>query len=104
VPASVSPDDLTRRGVGESGDVDDGGDGGDVDAVAFVARRGGLEDELEEGVVAALCGGAPHLLAVGVGCGLLGAVALAGASVDGVADDFAGFGGEVGVAAPGPVE
>ena len=44
------------------------------------------------------------LVAVGVGCGFLGAVDLAGAAVDGVADDLAGFGGEVGVAAPRAVE
>jgi hypothetical protein len=44
-----------------------------------------LEEELEQGVVAALRGGALDLGAVGVGFGLLGAVDLAGAAVDGVA-------------------
>ncbi len=54
--------------------------------------------------MAALRGGGLDLGAVGVGFGLLGAVHGAGAAVDGVADDLAGFGGEVGVAAPGAVE
>ena len=99
MPASVSPTISVAfvSAVGEFGDVDDRGDGGDVDAVAGVTGGGGLREELVQGVVAALRGGALDLVAVGVGCGFLGAVELAGAAVDGVAEHLTDLGGEVGV-------